>query len=274
MDVVCAGTDVHGVAALESLVQCSGGCVSVVPSFGTEFQHDLLVCLTQQTAGGPHTANASSNSTTSATAAAATAAATDNKPVRGCVIDVRTCTQGSVVLQHVVGPAAVTEEHDEIDAAVYSRSIAAAAAGGHSVSITTTTATIPDVDNLFRLLMGRQDPYSTLALYFSNPTATVDTVDTAAATAAGGTGANASGSVQDQHTSTVQSSEHQRYVHIQFVVRFMQGPGQHVTRVITHRYVCIYYSALLMMCYYTLHFDHVFSFNLYHHCNSCTEYNS
>jgi hypothetical protein len=245
VDVVCAGTDVHGVAALESLVQCSGGCVSVVPEFDTEFQHDLLVSLTQQTARGPHTASSTTtaaadiNSSNSGNSSSSSIA----KPVRGCVIDVRTCTQGGVVLQHVVGPAAVTEEHDDIDAAVYSRSIAAAAAaaGSHSVSnsTTATATTVPDVDNLFRLQMGRQDSYSTLALYFSNPTTTVD--NTIAVTAATTASAGASGNLKD-HTSAVHRLEQQRYVHIQFVVRFMHSPGQYVTRVITHRYVHMRYK--------------------------------
>jgi hypothetical protein len=240
IDVVCAGADVHGVAALESLVQCSGGCVSVVPKFDTEFQHDLLVSLTQQTAGGPHTASSTTtaaagiNSSNSGNSSSSSVA----KPVRGCVIDVRTCTQGGVVLQHVVGPAAVTEEHDDIDAAVYSRSTTAVAASGSqsvlkSNSTAATATAVPDVDNLFRLLMGRQDPYSTLALYFSNPTTAIDTTADAAATTAS---AGASGNLKDC-ISAVHSSEQQRYVHIQFIVRFMQGPGQHVTRVITHRYV-------------------------------------
>jgi hypothetical protein len=246
IDVLCAGTDVHGVAALESLVQCSGGCVSIVPDFGTAFQHDLLVSLTQQTAGGPHT---TSSNTTAAAAANSNSSSSSNstnnssaKAVRGCVLDVRTCTQGGVVLQHVVGPAAVTEEHDDIDAAVYNRSIAAAAVadGSQSVNNSTTattaaTATVPDVDNLFRLIMGRQDPYSTLALCFSNPAPTVDATAESSATTANGDSSGSVG-VKDS-TSAVHSSAQQRYVPIQFVARFMQGPGQYVTRVITHRYV-------------------------------------
>eukprot|EP00953_Heterococcus_sp_UTEX-ZZ885_P010782 6283-Heterococcus_DN1.PRE.5 len=79
--------------------------------------------------------------------------------------------------------------------------------------------------------MGRQDPYSTLALYFSNPVPAIDA--TAESTTTTAADAGASGGLEDS-TSAVHRSKQQRYVHIQFVVRFMQGPGQYVTRVITH----------------------------------------
>ncbi|CAN0069684.1 unnamed protein product [Ectocarpus sp. 8 AP-2014] len=158
----------------------------------------------------------------------------DGDGLHGCVIDVR--ASSGVQLLHVIGPAESTEDYDAVDKEAEAASNAAArtaevAAPGPSPSSGRMSPGMGNPTNSVggnglgrthhRLVTGRADPRTSLALYFGGPPKPKNKTKKRAAAAAVGSGSR---------------NEEDEHVVFQFVIRRSSPAGDgRITRVVTHR---------------------------------------
>ncbi|CAM9872972.1 unnamed protein product [Scytosiphon promiscuus] len=166
----------------------------------------------------------------------------DGDGLHGCVIDVR--ASAGVELLHVIGPAEATVEYDAVDkeaesasnAAARTAEVAVAAAAPSSSSSGRSSSGVGNPTNdvggsglgrtHHRLVTGRADPRTSLALYFDGPPVRKNKNKSKF----GNRGATSTGSRNDEN------ERDEAQVVFQFVVRRSSPAGDgRITRVVTHR---------------------------------------
>ncbi|CAM9659377.1 unnamed protein product [Discosporangium mesarthrocarpum] len=244
VDVFCGGSETLGLPALQALVAPTSGYVVIRPTFGEGFRHDMVKCATEQAVShgeGMHgcVIDVRSSAEVGLTHVIGPASLTDDH----WDVDAEAIKESSraAAAAKIGGgggaPIGSLSAAEGGGRAIFNSSLEPPFNNIHDVrgSPENSPATEPRVaasgqsgegsEVIHRMIMGRADPRTSLALYFSEPESR------------GFVRGDRGHGGRDEASGVWQAGEEEdeEHVYFQFVVRQAKGLEGRVTRVITHR---------------------------------------